>query len=90
MKTHSISFTAYAVTESNGYDSNIVAYFSNLTDANRCAEKQKGYRSVDSVIVSKSWTIYESFDEYDPSIKQQKREDIIARLTPEERELLGV
>jgi|694.fasta_scaffold00172_100 hypothetical protein len=90
MKKHQVDFAAYEVTETDGYNSNHVAYFSNHVDAVKCADKQKGYRRVDSVIVSKSWTIYESFDEYDPSIKQQKREELIARLTPEERELLGV
>lgn len=90
MKKHNIEFTAYCVTETDGYTSRGVAYFTNYSDAVKCADKQKGYRSVDSVTVSKSWTVYETFDEYDPSIKKQKREDLIARLTPEERELLGV
>lgn len=91
MKKHQVEFTAYGVTETDGYTSRNIAYFTNYADAQKCVDfKDSGYRSVNTVNISKSWTIYESFDEYDPSIKQQKREDIIAKLTSEERELLGV
>ena len=90
MKTYSVEFTAYEVTESDGYTNSHVAYFKNYGDASGCAELQKGYRKVKTVTMSKSWTVYESFDEYDPKFKKQKREELIAKLTPEERELLGL
>lgn len=90
MKIHTVDFTAYEVTESDGYASNVVAYFKHVGDANACAELQKGYRKVKTVTISKSWTVYETFDEYNPKLKKQKREELILKLTPEERELLGV
>lgn len=90
MKIHIVEFTAFEVTESDGYSSGNIAYFTNNSDAMKCAELQKGYRSVNQVTISKSWAVYESFEEYDPSIKKQKKEELIARLTPEERDLLGV
>ncbi len=90
MKTYSVEFTAYEVTESDGYTNSHVAYFEDSGDASWCAELQKGYRKVKKVTISKKWTIYESFAEYDPKLKKQKREELIAQLTPEERELLGL
>jgi len=90
MKKYQVAFTAYEVTETDGYVSNHVAYFENQSDALMCAELQKGYRDVKKVLMLKSWTVYETFDEYNPKIKQQKREELILKLTSEERELLGV
>lgn len=90
MKIHIVEFTAHEVTETDGYTNNHIAYFVYHKDAMKCAELQKGYRNVKTVTISKSWTVYDSFDEYDPEIKKQKREEIISRLTPEERGLLGV
>lgn len=90
MKNHNVNFTAYEVTETDGYNTHCVAYFSSSSDANKCASLEKGYRSVSQVTISKSWTVYDSFDEYDPKIKKQKREELLLRLTPEERGLLGV
>jgi hypothetical protein len=90
MKIHTVDFTAYEVTESDGYASNVVAYFKHVWAANACAELQKGYRKVKTVTISKSWTVYETFDEYNPKLKKQKREELILKLTPEQRELLGV
>jgi hypothetical protein len=90
MKTYSVEFTAHEVTETDGYTNNHVAYFVYYEDAIKCAELQKGYRHVKKVTFSKSWTVYLSFDEYDPKFKKQKREELIAKLTPEERELLGL
>jgi len=90
MKTYNVQFTAYEVTESDGYTRSTIAYFENGVDARRCAELQKGYRNVKTVTISKSWNVYESFDEYDPKLKEQKREELISRLTLEERKLLGL
>lgn len=91
MKKHQVKFTAYEVTSTDGYTNHSVAYFTNYADAQKCVEfKDSGYRSIKTVNISKTWTIYESFDEYDPSIKQQKRDALLSRLTSEERELLGV
>lgn len=90
MKKHQVKFTAYEVTESNGYTSSHVAYFEKEEDARMCAELQKGYRDVKTVTVSKSWTVYESYDEYDPVLKAQRKEEVLAKLTTEEKELLGL
>jgi hypothetical protein len=90
MKKHQVKFTAYEVTESNGYTSSHVAYFEKEEDARMCAELQKGYRYVKVVTVSKSWTVYESYDEYDPVLKAQRKEEVLAKLTTEEKELLGL
>lgn len=90
MKKHSVEFTAFEVTESDGYRSGHIAYFTNISDAQKCVELQKGYRRVKQVAISESWTVYESFDEYDPNIKKQKKDELVARLTPEERELLDL
>jgi hypothetical protein len=90
MKTYQIGFNAYEVTESDGYTSSHVAYFKKGEDARMCAELQKGYRDVKAVTVSKSWTVYESYDEYDPVLKAQRREEVLAKLTAEEKELLGL
>jgi hypothetical protein len=86
MKKYQVEFTAYEVTETDGYTSTRIAYFDNKMSALMCAELQKGYRRVEQVTISKSWTVYETFDEY----RKPKREELIAKLTPEERELLGV
>ena len=88
MKKYEVEFTAYEVTESDGYTNSHVAYFENYEDASACAELQKGYRKVKTVTISKTWTVYETFDEYNPKLKKQKREELISKLTPEERELL--
>jgi hypothetical protein len=90
MKKYQVEFTAYKVYESNGYANKVVAYFENHGDALMCAELQKHYRGVENVTVSISWTVYETFDEYNPESRKQRREKLIAKLTPEERELLGV
>ena len=90
MKKYEVEFTAYEVTESDGYTNSHVAYFDTSVAALYCAELQKGYRDVKKVTILKSWTVYETFDEYNPKTKQQKLEELIAKLTPEERELLGV
>ena len=90
MKTYRVKFNAYEVTESDGYTSNCIAYFEKEEDARMCAELQKGYRDVKEVTVSKSWTVYESYDEYDPLLKAQRREEVLAKLTAEEKELLGL
>jgi hypothetical protein len=90
MKKYHVEFTAYEVTETDGYSSTSIAYFENQSDALMCAELQKGYRRVEEVTVSKSWNIYETFDEYDPESRKQRWEKLIAKLTPEERELLVV
>jgi hypothetical protein len=90
MKTYNVQFTANEVTETDGYTNNHVAYFVNYEDAMKCAALQKGYRDVKTVTISKLWNVYESFDEYDPKLKEQKREELISRLTLEERKLLGL
>lgn len=90
MKKHQVKFTAYEVTETDGYANNCIAYFEKEEDARMCAELQKGYRYVYPVTVSKSWTVYESYDEYDPVLKAQRREEVLAKLTAEEKELLGL
>lgn len=91
MKKYEVEFTAYEVIETDGYADTHVAYFDTSAAALYCAELQnKGYRNVKKVTISKSWTVYETFDEYNPKLKKQKREELIAKLTPEERELLGV
>lgn len=72
MKKYEVEFTAYEVTETDGYTSNHVAYFDTSVAALYCAELQKGYRDVKKVTILKSWTVYETFDEYNPKTKQQK------------------
>jgi hypothetical protein len=90
MKTHQVEFIAYGVTETDGYTSRDIAYFTTYADAQKCVDfKDSGYRAVNTVNISKSWTIYESFDEY-PLYIAQKRDALLLRLTSEERELLGV
>jgi hypothetical protein len=90
MKKFEVKFTAYEVTESDGYFSSHVAYFEKEEDARMCAELQKGYRDVKAVTVSKSWNVYETFDEYDPALKAQRKEELLAKLTTEEKQLLGL
>jgi hypothetical protein len=95
MKKFEVEFTAYEVREPSydGRGFNHKAYFANRCDAQKCIESTPDWeRAMDirEVNIRKSWTVYESYDEYDPVRKQQRKAEVLAKLTTEEKELLGL
>jgi hypothetical protein len=95
MKKFGVEFSAYEVREPSydGRGFNHKAYFANRSDAQKCIESTPDWsRAMDirEVNIKKSWTVYESYDEYDPVRKQQRKEEVLARLSTEEKELLGL
>jgi hypothetical protein len=95
MKKFEVNFTAFEVREPSydGRGYNHKAYFTNRSDAQKCIESTPDWeRAMDirEVNIKKSWTVYESYDEYDPALKALRKEEILARLSAEEKELLGL
>lgn len=93
MKTYNINFTAYQVTEPDygGMQSKHVAYFNEYSDAQKCVDASPAWpRTIKTICISNTWKVYESFEEFDPKVKAERKAEILAKLTQEEQELLGL
>jgi hypothetical protein len=69
----------------------IIAYFTNEKDA-KLAGVGKGWWGSNGSVISKivEINVYESLEEYDANTREQQRRIALKKLTPLERELLGL
>jgi hypothetical protein len=92
MKKFEVNFTGFEVRKPIWNSGSInVCFFTNLSDAQKCAESIPG-GDVREVNCNHTWTVYDSYDEYvtDPIRKQQRKEEALAKLTTDEKQLLGL
>lgn len=87
MKKIEVEF--YEVYESYDRDSSTLARFTNLGDAKRLAATSH-YYGCHSTPTTKTYMIFESYEEYEDFKKDEPRRKALAKLTPKERELLGL
>lgn len=86
MKRYEID--CYKVTESYDRDYHVVALVSNLNLAIALVDKQKGYRSYSEH--KQTITIFDSMEEIIANSKENLIKSAKAKLTPAEREALGI
>lgn len=93
MKKYSVKFTAWEVVQpdGSGMHSEHIAYFSNSYDAQKCVSQNKPWpRSYKQVTIDKTWIVCESIEELDQLNLENKKAAALAKLTDEERKLLGL
>lgn len=97
MITHNIEFTAYEVTECYSSEGNgvrdsirLVGYFNNWEDATACEKLDNRHRCSKKVRVVETYDVYESITEFLDAKNGDKRKAALAKLTNEEKELLGL
>jgi hypothetical protein len=95
MKKFEVNFTAFEVREPSYDGRGFVhkGYFANRSDARKCIESTPDWeRAMDirEVNIKKSWTVFDTYDEYDPMVKASRKAEVLARLSTEEKELLGL
>ena len=79
----------YEVYESYDRDSTVIARFTNLSDAKRLTETSN-YYGCHGTPTTKSFTVFESYQEYEDYKKDEPRRKALAKLTAKERQLLGL
>lgn len=82
-----IEFDCWEVIESYDQDNRHIAYFLYKIDADEFAKKNP-YRSVYQY--KKTYTICTSIEEYEDLVKENKKSAALAKLTLEEKQLLGL
>ena len=91
MKQFEVKFTGFEVRQPLYYGSTHVCFFTTQQDAQKCV-KSIGAGEVREYNINSTWTVYDTFDEYenDPVRKEQRKAAVLAKLTTEEKELLGL
>ena len=94
MKTHSVNFTAWEVLQPDGagITDEHLAYFSTSAEAEKYKEQFKDQwpRRVRKVTINKSWIVCDDVEEIDQLKLENKRATALAKLTEDERKLLGL
>ena len=94
MKTYSVKFTAWEVLQPDGAGINDehLAYFSTSAEAEKYKEQFKDHwpRRVRKVTINKSWIVCDDVEEVDQLKLENKRATALAKLTEDERKLLGL
>lgn len=93
MKNYSVSFTAWEVTQPDdgGMRNEHLAYFSSRIEADKYVAQAKGWpRHMNQITINKSWTVFDSVNELNELKLENLKERALAKLTEEERELLGI
>ena len=75
------------VHNAHGLQPTLVGYFSDLILAKRVAAESGG-RSI--LPVTAQFTIYDTYEEYQDNLYEEKRKNALAKLTQEEKTLLGL
>jgi hypothetical protein len=79
----------YEVYESYDRDSTLIARFTNLADAQKL-KSTSNYYNCSSTPTEKSFSVFESYQEYEDFKKDEPRRKALAKLTSKERQLLGL
>ena len=82
-----IDYKVYTLYDSDGYSHNTIAHFLNESDAKTIAGRDP-YKGVSPGRIR--YTIYESLEDYDVGIRDSLKASALAKLTPEERKVLGI
>ena len=87
MKTITVSY--YEVYESYDRDTHVIAKFANFADAKKLADTSP-YYGVHNTPVEKSFTIFESYSEFEDWKKDEPRRKALSKLTAADRKILGL
>jgi hypothetical protein len=94
MKEYSVKFTAWEVVQPDGggIGDEHLAYFSSSSEANKFKAKYNGHwpRRVRKVEIDKRWVVYDTDVEFNESVEYFKKAAALAKLTEEERKILGL
>lgn len=94
MKKYSVNFETWEVLEPDGagIGDEHLAYFSTSAEAEKYKEQYKNHlpRRVRKVVINKSWVVYDKIHEIYETELETKKAAALSKLTPEERELLGL
>ncbi len=96
MKKYSVCFTAWEVTQPDygGIKNEHLAYFSTESEASKyktIKEKQiKWPCNIHRIVVDKSWIVCDTVEDLEQLSLEKRKEAALAKLTEEERKLLGV
>ena len=95
MKEYTIKFTAWEVLEPGGFTDfgdDHITYFSSSSEANKFKAKRKGNwpRYVRKVEIDRRLVVYDTVEELGDLELLNKKAAALAKLTEEERKLLGL
>ena len=95
MKEYSVKFTAWEVFEPGGFvdfGDEHFAYFSSEVEANKFKAKNIGKwpKHVRKVEIDKRWVVCDTIEEINQMDLLNKKAEALAKLTEEERKLLGL
>ena len=94
MKEYSVKFTAWEVVQPDGggIGDEHLAYFSSSSEANKFKAQYKDHwpRRVRKVEIDKRWVVYDTDVEFNESVEYFKKAAALAKLTEEERKILGL
>lgn len=82
-----IDYKVYTLYDSDGYSHNTIAHFLNESDAKSIAERDP-YKGVSPARIKH--IIYESLEDYDIGIRGKIKASALAKLTNEEKRILGL
>lgn len=92
MKSYSVKFNAWEVLETDGFGvgEDHLAYFSTKREADKFASQFKSHRRVREVTIDKCWVVCDTVEELEEMAVLNKKAAALAKLTEEERKLLGL
>jgi hypothetical protein len=94
MKEYSVKFTAWEVVQPDGggIGDEHLAYFSSSSEANKFNAQFKDHwpRRVRKIEIDKRWVVYDTVEEINQMEQLNKKAAALAKLTEEERMLLGL
>lgn len=92
MKTHSLQFEAWELSEPDGggITSIILGYMSSEAEALKWKYDDYSWpRYIRKVTIVKHYVVYDSLAEYKQGVDKLKLDRVLEKLTPEERKILG-
>ena len=94
MKEYSVKFTAWEVVQPDGggIGDEHLAYFSSSSEANKFKAQYKDHwpRRVRKVEIDKRWVVCDTVEEINQMEQLNKKAAALAKLTEEERKILGL